>query len=85
MRHELAHYLLQHDIKMAQYISKKYGDVYYEHFKLSNLLHKTLNIIMDFEISNKVYKQEDDKDVVRNLHDGVRILSGLVTDDLASN
>lgn len=84
MRHELAHYLLQHDIRMAQYISKKYGDVYYEHFKLSNLLHKTLNIIMDLEISNKVYKQEDDKDVVKRLHDSVRFLPGLVTDEIKS-
>jgi hypothetical protein len=85
MRHELAHYLLQHDIRMAQYIAKKYGDEYANHFKLSNLLHKTLNIIMDLEISNKVYKQDDDKEVVKNLTDGVRFLPGLVTDDIAAN
>ena len=85
MRHELAHYLLQHDIRMAQYIAKKYGDVYYNHFKLSSLLHKTLNIIMDLEISNKVYKQDDDKKVVKNLTDGVRFLPGLVTEDIAAN
>lgn len=85
MRHELAHYLLQHDIRMAQYISKKYGDIYYNHFKLSNLLHKTLNIIMDLEISNKVYKQDDDKTIVKNLHDSVRFLPGLVTEDIADS
>ena len=85
MRHELAHYLLQHDIRMAQYISKKYGDVYYNHFKLSTLLNKTLNIIMDLEISNRVYKQDDDKTIVKNLHDSARFLPGLVTEDIAAN
>ena len=82
MRHELAHYLLQHDIRMAKYIADKYGDEYAEHFKLSNLLHQTCNIVMDFEISNRVYLQDDDKDTVRNLTDGVRFLPGLVTDDI---
>ena len=85
MRHELAHYLLQHDIRMAKYISDKYGDEYAKHFKLSNLLHQTCNIIMDLEISNKVYIQDDDKDIVRNLTDGVRFLPGLVTDDIAAD
>jgi hypothetical protein len=85
MRHELAHYLLQHDIRMAKYITDKYGDEYAKHFKLSNLLHKTCNIVMDLEISNKVYLQDDDKQVVKNLTDGVRFLPGLVTDDIAAN
>ena len=85
MRHELAHYLLQHDIRMAKYISDKYGDEYAKHFKLSNLLHQTCNIVMDLEISNKVYLQNDDKDVVRNLTDGVRFLPGLVTEDIVSS
>ena len=84
MRHELAHYLLQHDIRMAKYIADKYGDEYAKHFKLSNLLHQTCNIVMDLEISNKVYLQDDDKDTVRNLTDGVRFLPGLVTDDIAA-
>ena len=39
---------------------------------------------MDFEISNKVYTQEDDKDVVRNLHDSARYLPGLVTETLTN-
>ena len=85
MRHELAHYLLQHDIRMAKYISDKYGDEYAKHFKLSNLLHQTCNIVMDLEISNRVYMQDDDKDVVRKLTDGVRFLPGLVTEDIASS
>lgn len=84
MRHELAHYLLQHEIRMAAYLTKKYGEEYTKHFQMSNLLHQTLNIIMDLEISNKVYRQDDDKDVVRNLTDGVRFLPGLVTDDIAA-
>lgn len=84
MRHELAHYLLQHDIRMAKYIQDKYGEEYWKHYKLSNLLHEGLNIIMDFEISNKVYTQEDDKDVVRNLHDSARYLPGLVTETLTN-
>ena len=85
MRHELAHYLLQHDIRMAKYISDKYGDEYAKHFKLSNLLHQTCNIVMDLEISNRVYMQDDDKDVVRNLTDGVRFLPGLITEDIVSS
>ena len=85
MRHELAHYLLQHDIRMAKYISDKYGDEYAKHFKLSSLLHQTCNIVMDLEISNRVYLQDDDKDVVRTLTDGVRFLPGLVTEDIASS
>ena len=85
MRHELAHYLLQHDIRMAKHIADKYGDEYAKHFKLSNLLHQTCNIVMDLEISNQVYMQDDDKTVVRNLSDGVRFLPGLITDDIASN
>lgn len=84
MRHELAHYLLQHDIRMAKYISDKYGDEYAKHFKLSSLLHQTCNIVMDLEISNRVYLQDDDKNVVRTLTDGVRFLPGLVTEDIAS-
>lgn len=85
MRHELAHYLLQHNIRMAAYLTEKYGEEYTKHFQESNLLHLTLNIIMDLEISNKVYRQDDDKDVVRNLTDGVRFLPGLVTDDIAED
>lgn len=85
MRHELAHYLLQHDIRMAKYISDKYGDEYAKHFKLSSLLQQTCNIVMDLEISNRVYLQDDDKDVVRTLTDGVRFLPGLVTEDIASS
>ena len=85
MRHELAHYILQHDIRMAQKLTEKYGEVYYSHFKESSLLHQTLNIIMDLEISNKIYKQEDDKDTVRTLHDSCRYLPGLVTDDIAKS
>ncbi|MBP5469608.1 MAG: hypothetical protein J6Z11_10235 [Candidatus Riflebacteria bacterium] len=84
MRHELAHYILQHDLRMAQYIAQKYGDEYANHFKLSNLLHKTCNIIMDLEISNRVYKQDDDKDIVRDLHDSIRYLPGLVSEDIAA-
>ena len=84
MRHELAHYLLQHDIRMAKYLSDKYGDETYLRWSTSKLLHKTLNIVMDLEISNKVYKQDDDKEVVRNLTDGIRFLPGLVTDDIAA-
>ena len=40
---------------------------------------------MDLEISNQVYLQNDDKDVVRNLTDGVRFLPGLVTEDIVSS
>lgn len=85
MRHELAHYILQHDIRMAQQLTQKYGDVFYQHFKQSNLLHATLNIIMDLEISNRIYKQDDDKVTVRTLHDSSRFLPGLVTDEVAKD
>ena len=66
MRHELAHYLMQHQIRMMHTLIKKYGETGYTHIKMSYSIHRLLNIIEDFEISNKRYTQED-KIVVKNM------------------
>ena len=81
MRHELAHYLMQHELRMARQLIDKYGDETYSHLKKSKSFHELLNIIEDFEISNKRYTPRD-KELIRNLILGNRVISGLVTEDL---
>lgn len=62
LRHELAHNLLMHQIRMMH----KIGDNPYSHIRYSQSLHDLLNIIEDFEISNKKYSAED-KAIVKNM------------------
>lgn len=76
MRHELAHNLLMHQIRMMNYL----GEDAWKIFGSSASLHKILNIIMDDEISNKKYSAED-KEVVRNMYLNGRVIGGLVTED----
>ena len=79
MRHELAHNLMCHEVRMMHKIVEKYGEKYYTHIKMSNSIHQLLNIIEDFEISNKRYTAED-KVTVQNLLIGGEIIKGLVTE-----
>lgn len=81
MRHELAHYLMQHELRMAKKFIDKYGDESYQRFKTSYSFHDLLNIIEDFEISNKRYTDAD-KELVKNLILGGRVIHGLVTEDM---
>ena len=64
LRHELAHNLMMHQIRLM-YVFKKLHtndpENAYEHIKYSASLHEILNIIEDFEISNKRYTPEDKK------------------------
>jgi hypothetical protein len=52
----------------------------YEHIRYSASLHEVLNIIEDFEISNKRYTAEDKKIVKAMMLNG-QVIGGLVTED----
>lgn len=80
MRHELAHYLMQHQIRMMHKIIDKYGEDGYTRIKMSHSIHHILNIIEDFEISNTRYS-EADKSTVRNMMLNCELIGGLVTED----
>ena len=77
MRHELAHNLMMHQIRMI----KKLGDDLAKHFNCSMSIHELINIIEDLEISNTRYT-EADKKIVRNMWLNGRLIGGLVTEDL---
>ena len=55
-------------------------DEAYEHIRYSSSLHTILNIIEDFEISNKRYSAEDKK-IVRAMQLNGRVIGGMVTED----
>lgn len=76
LRHELAHNLLMHEIRMMNHL----GDEAWKIFGTSPSLHEILNVIMDDEISNKKYSEEDKK-TVRNMYLNGRLIGGLVTED----
>jgi hypothetical protein len=48
MRHELAHYLMQHQIRMMHKIIEKYGEDGGTRISMSQSLHHLMNIIEDF-------------------------------------
>ena len=84
LRHELAHNLMMHQIRLMYIFKKLHAndpDEAYERIRYSATLHTLLNIIEDFEISNKRYTAED-KQIVRNMQLNGRIIGGLVTEDL---
>ena len=76
LRHELAHNLLMHQIRMAY----KLGETEYSHMQFSAVLHRLHNVIMDDEISNRKYSEED-KIIVRNMTLNGQLIGGLVTED----
>lgn len=83
LRHEMAHNLMMHQIRLMHIFKKLHSndpDEAYEHIRYSASLHKILNIIEDFEISNKRYSAEDKK-IVRNMQLNGQIIGGLVTED----
>ena len=81
MRHELAHYLMQHELRMMKVITDKYGPDGWTHIKVSQSLHELMNVIEDFEISNKRYTPAD-KITVKNMMLFGRIIGGLITEEL---
>ena len=80
MRHELAHNLMMHQIRMMNKFRQEHNDQYAEQISASRTLHTLLNYLEDFEISNKRYT-ENDKTLVRNMLLNGRLISGLVTED----
>lgn len=83
LRHELAHNLMMHMMRLMHLFKRIHGadgDEAYEHIKYSASLHDILNCIEDFEISNKRYTAED-KRIVRAMMLNGRIIGGLVTED----
>lgn len=81
MRHELCHNLLMHQIRMIKHLQDIIPE---ESINTSRSLNELLNIIMDFEISNKKYSKED-KEVVRHTWLNGKLISGLVTEDHRQN
>ena len=84
MRHEMAHNLLMHQVRLASKIEAKYGKEGQSRIKLSQSLHSLMNIIEDFEISNTRYTT-DDKQIVRNMFLNGQLIGGLVTEDMRKN
>ena len=83
LRHELAHNLMMHQVRLMYVFKKLHAsdpDNAYEHIKYSMSLHEILNIIEDFEISNKRYTSEDKK-IVKNMMLNGQVIGGLVTED----
>ena len=83
LRHEMAHNLMMHQIRLMHIFKKLHAndpDEAYERIKYSSSLHTLLNIIEDFEISNKRYTAAD-KDIVRKMQLNGRVIGGLVTED----
>lgn len=87
LRHELAHNLMMHQIRLMYVFKKLHAndpDEAYEHISYSASLHELLNYIEDFEISNKRYTSTDKK-IVRAMQLNGRVIGGLVTEDHRSN
>jgi hypothetical protein len=83
LRHELAHNLMMHQIRLMYVFKKLHAndpDNAYEHLRYSASLHEVLNIIEDFEISNKRYSAADKK-IVKAMQLNGRVIGGLVTED----
>lgn len=83
LRHELAHNLMMHQIRLMYVFKKLHAkdpDEAYDHIKSSASLHELLNYIEDFEISNKRYTSADKK-IVRTMQLNGKVIGGLVTED----
>jgi hypothetical protein len=76
LRHELAHSLLMHQIRLAH----KLGEMVHVKTSLSASLHRLKNLISDDEISNRKYTEEDKK-IVRDMTLNGTLIGGLVTED----
>lgn len=86
-RHEILHQFLEHEKRLLDNLAKKFN-IPPEKMddttigQLKNILYKdsNFNIAADYEISNRAYTDKD-KEAIRNINLGGRILSGLVTED----
>ena len=77
MRHELAHNLLMHQIRMMAEI----GEAYPNSWGNSITLHGLLNIIEDMEISHRIYNAED-METVRNMYLNGQVIGGIISEDM---
>ena len=84
MRHELAHYLMQHEMRMIHELVNKYGEEGAAHLMRSKTLHEILNIIEDMEISNKRYSKKD-KETVEKMKLWGQVIGGIVTENIRKN
>lgn len=75
IRHELAHLLLRHQIRMVH----KIGELPYSKIAMSSSIQGLINVIADFEISNRKYTSED-KHIVLNMYLNGELIKGLVTE-----
>lgn len=84
LRHELAHNLMMHQIRMMYIYKQRHTDDP-EHaadsLSSSMSLHQLMNVIEDLEISNKRYSAADKK-IVHYMTLNGRLIGGLVTDEL---
>lgn len=78
IRHELAHNMLMHEVRMMAELNKR-GTNFYKKVSKSASLQGLLNILMDFEIANRVYT-ESDKVLIRSMVINGQLCAGLVTD-----
>lgn len=83
LRHEMAHNLMMHQIRMMYVFKKLHAndpDEAYKHIRYSASLHELLNVIEDFEISNKRYSSAD-KQIVKNMTLNGEVIAGLITEE----
>ena len=83
LRHEMAHNLMMHQIRMMHVFKRLHvndPEEAYERISYSTSLHTLLNFIEDFEISNKRYTSAD-KDIVKKMQLNGRVIGGLITED----
>lgn len=83
LRHEMAHNLMMHQIRLMEIYKERFKDKpdeAYEHIRYSASLHELMNIIEDFEISNKRYSAEDKK-IVANMQLNGKVIGGLITEE----
>ena len=87
LRHELAHNLMMHQIRLMHVfkrLHKNDPEEAYEHISYSESLHNLLNIIEDFEISNKRYTTADKK-IVKTMTLNGKVIGGLITEEHRAN
>lgn len=84
LRHELAHNLMMHQVRMMYIYKQKHSDnpeAAADSLSSSMSLHQLMNVIEDLEISNKRYSAEDKK-IVHYMTLNGKLIGGLVTDEL---
>lgn len=87
IRHEILHEFLKHEQRLMGQLADELGKEKtnlseQDRKEIKKILYSTklFNIAGDYEISNRGYTEKD-KQVVRNIVMGAKVLSGLVTED----